>query len=110
MGGSGLRTIINIKNIKYGFKTTWIWPLNPKAMDNKIRPLKVYIVVNLKNARSEKNYTTNEEVENNPQWGKEFATAKFLYITKKNWHPTFENLLFYNPKNDQRYYVNMPKV
>jgi hypothetical protein len=84
MGGLGLRTITHIKNIKFGFKTTWIWPLNPKVMDNKIRPLKVYTVANLKNARSEKNYTTKEEVENNPQRGKEFATTKFLYITKTN--------------------------
>jgi hypothetical protein len=25
-------------NIKSGFKTINIWPLNPKAMDNKIKP------------------------------------------------------------------------
>ncbi len=29
------------QNIKFGFRTISIWPLNPKAMDNKIRPSKV---------------------------------------------------------------------
>ncbi len=26
------------KNIKSGFKVTWIWPLDPKAMDHKTMP------------------------------------------------------------------------
>ncbi len=46
MGGSSLTIIRHIKKIKYGFKTTWIWPLNPKATDNKIKPLKAYIIAN----------------------------------------------------------------
>jgi hypothetical protein len=54
------------KNIKFGFKTTGIWPINPKAMDNKTRPSKVYIIViNINNSKSEKNYTTKEETDNN---------------------------------------------
>jgi len=41
--------------------------LNPKAMDNKfIKPLKVYIVANVNNVGSEKNYTTEKEAKNNP--------------------------------------------
>ncbi len=32
------------KNIKIRFKTTWInWSLNPKTMDDKITPTKVFI-------------------------------------------------------------------
>ncbi len=46
--------------------------MNPKVIDNKTRPLEVYIVVNLNNVGSEKEYTIENEVENNPQWGKEF--------------------------------------
>jgi hypothetical protein len=49
-----------------------MWPLNPKVMDNKTRPLEVYTIVNLNNVGSEKEYTIENEVENNPQWGKEF--------------------------------------
>jgi hypothetical protein len=28
------------------FKGTWIWPLNPKAMDSKIGPNNMYILQN----------------------------------------------------------------
>jgi hypothetical protein len=46
------------QNIKYGFRTTCTWPLNPKAMDNKfIRPSEVYIATNVNNVRNEKYYT-----------------------------------------------------
>jgi hypothetical protein len=45
-------------------------------MDNKIEPSKVYTIANINNARSEKNYTKKEEVENNSQWGKEFTITK----------------------------------
>jgi len=41
-------------------------------MDNKTRPLEVYNVVNLNNVGSEKEYAIKNEVENNPQRGKEF--------------------------------------
>jgi hypothetical protein len=47
-----------------------IWPFNPKAMDNKTKPLKVYTITNMNNAGSENDYTTNEEVEKNSQWEK----------------------------------------
>jgi hypothetical protein len=36
--------------------------LNPRAMDNKIKPLEVYTIINLNNAGSEKYYTTKEEL------------------------------------------------
>jgi hypothetical protein len=43
------------------FKTTSIWLINPKAMDSKTRPSKVYIVAtNINNAISEEDYTTKE--------------------------------------------------
>ncbi len=50
------------KNIKAGFKATCIWPFNPKAMDNKIRPSKFYITININNHESDKEeYTLDEE-------------------------------------------------
>jgi hypothetical protein len=72
------------QNIKYGFKTTCIWPLNPKTMDNKIRPLKVYTTTNMNNVGSEEDYTTKEETKNIPQWEEEFDGVKFLHITEKD--------------------------
>jgi hypothetical protein len=45
-------------------------------MDNKIRPSKVYIVMNLNNARNEEEYTIENEAENNPQWGEESIVAQ----------------------------------
>jgi hypothetical protein len=38
-------------------------------MDGKTLPLEIYIITNMNNARSEKNYTTENKVENNQQWG-----------------------------------------
>ncbi len=49
------------QNIKYRFKITCIWPLNPKAMDNKTKPSKVYTTTNVSNVGNEEDYTTNEE-------------------------------------------------
>jgi hypothetical protein len=42
-------------------------------MDNKSRPLKVYITTNLNNAHNEKDYTTKDKSENNPQWGEKYV-------------------------------------
>ncbi len=46
-------------------------------MDSKTRPSKVYtIAVNSNNARSEKDYTTEEEIENNQHWGEKNCYCK----------------------------------
>jgi hypothetical protein len=37
-----LNQLLSKQNIKVGFKTTRIWPLNPRAMDNRNRPDKLY--------------------------------------------------------------------
>ncbi len=55
----------------------YIWPLNPKAMENKTRPSKVYIAANVSNVRNEKNYTTKKEIENNLQWEKNLLLQNF---------------------------------
>ncbi len=49
-------------------------------MDNRTRTSKVYIVINLNNAGNEEEYTTNNEVENNPQWVEESNVAEFFHI------------------------------
>jgi hypothetical protein len=51
--------------------------LNPKAMGNKIRPSKVYTITNMSNVEKEKNYTTEEEAKNNPQWGENLLMQNF---------------------------------
>jgi hypothetical protein len=84
-----------------------IWPLNPKAMDNKTKPLKVYTITNMNNARNENDYTTKEEVENNSQWGEESIITKVFHIVEIDQHPTFEDLPIYMLENDQCYYVDM---
>jgi len=56
--------------------------LNPKAMDNKTRPLEVYTVVNMNNVRNEENYILKEEAENDPQWVEESIIVKLPHISK----------------------------
>jgi hypothetical protein len=84
MGELNLKIIIHQKKFKFGF--TRIWPLNPKAMDNKTRPSKVYIELNLNNVRNEEEYTTENEAENNPQWGEESIITKLLHIVETHQH------------------------
>ncbi len=74
------------------FRTTSIWPLNLKAMGNKTKPSKVYTTTNVNNVGNEKDYTIEQEVENNPQWGEEFIATKLFHIIKKYQHLRFENL------------------
>jgi hypothetical protein len=48
-------------------------------MDSKIRPSEVYITATIiNNAKSEENYTIEEEIENNQQWGEDFVPQSFF--------------------------------
>jgi hypothetical protein len=78
-------------------------------MDNKTSPSEIYIVVNLNNSRSEEEYIIKNETKNNLQWGEESNVTKLLHITKTNQHSTFEDPPIYMPKNDQHYYIYMPR-
>jgi hypothetical protein len=50
-------------------------------MDKNTTPLEVYIVViNINNARSEEDYITKEEAENNQQLKEDFAAIEFFHI------------------------------
>ncbi len=75
-------------------------------MDNKIRPLEVYIVVNMSNVRNEKNYVLKEEAKNDPQWVEESIIVKLLHISKIYQHPRSKDLPIYRSQKDQCYYVN----
>jgi hypothetical protein len=51
-----LKQSLTKQNIKSSFKTTCIWLLNTKKMDNKTKPSKVYIATNVSNVRSEEKH------------------------------------------------------
>jgi hypothetical protein len=79
------------KNINVGFKATCIWPFNPKAMDNKLRPSEIYTATNITDHGSDQEeYTSNEEIDRNQsqQWREESIVAKFLHMAKTLVHQT----------------------
>jgi hypothetical protein len=61
MGRLGFIIIIHKKKIGFKLKITCIWPLNPKVINNKTRPLEVYIATNLNNGGNEEDYTIEDE-------------------------------------------------
>jgi hypothetical protein len=69
-------------------------------MDKKTRPSEVYTEVNLNNVGSEEEYTKENEVENNPQWGKKYVVAKLLHIVETNQHLTYEDPPIYKLEKD----------
>jgi hypothetical protein len=40
-----LDKLITKQNIRFGFRVTRIYPLHPRAMDNKTRPSNIYIAI-----------------------------------------------------------------
>jgi hypothetical protein len=70
------------KNIKSRFKTIKIYGLSTQRQwIGNTRPSKVYTTtININNAKSEEDYTVEEEVENNQQWGEGFCCRRtFLH-------------------------------
>jgi hypothetical protein len=55
MGRLGFRIIIHQKNIEYRFKALGIWLFNPKVMDTKKQPSKIYTTTNINNQGNEDN-------------------------------------------------------
>ncbi len=54
------------KKIKVGFKAIGIWPFNPKTMDNKTEPSKIYTTNTINNhGGDQKEYTLNEKTYRN---------------------------------------------
>jgi hypothetical protein len=98
--------IAKINKISSGLKTC-IWPLNLKAINNKIRPSEVYIATNLNDGWNEEDHTIEDEAKNNPQWGEGFATIELMHIIETNQHSTSEDLPNYMPKTNHHYYVDM---
>ncbi len=63
-----LEQALTMKNIKNGFKTIRIWPLNPKVMDDNTKPSDVYTT---KPSPNISNDDTNnyDNVVDEDQWG-----------------------------------------
>jgi len=53
-------------------------------MDSKTKTLEVYIATHMNNVTGEKNYTTKEEVENNPQWGRNYCYKNSPYSQNRS--------------------------
>jgi len=82
------------KNIKSGFKVIGIWPFNPKAMDSKIRPSKIYTITSINDHGSDQEvYTSNGKTDCNQsqQWKEKFVVVEFLHIAKTLVHQTTPN-------------------
>jgi hypothetical protein len=68
------------KNIKSGFKVKGIWPLNPKAMDHKIRPSNVFTTT-LANILDEDNEGFDDTTNEQKQWGENGVISQLTNIT-----------------------------
>jgi hypothetical protein len=77
MGRSNFKPIVHKKKIKFGFKATCIWLFNPKAMDNKIQPSKIYILININNQGNEYDYTIDERIDHNQDWARNLLPHNF---------------------------------
>jgi hypothetical protein len=55
--------IIRQKNIRFGFKVTRIWPLNPKAMDENFGLVEVYTIepANMEETKQSNSESKGEE-------------------------------------------------
>ncbi len=67
-------------NIRFGFKVTWIWPLNTKAMDENFGLIEVYTIepTNMEEVEQSNSKSKGEE---NQQWAEKLIVEKLLNIT-----------------------------
>lgn len=117
------------RNIKSGFKATYIWPLDPNAMNKKFQPSNLHTKgsnnegneTNItsyeqddqgKGEQDEKKHTQNDqgqgdEGEHEQQYGEEVITTYVLKI-HTSVHQLGPSCLNLNLNITQRYYVDMP--
>jgi hypothetical protein len=87
-------------NIESRFKVTWMWSLNPRAMNDKILPYNYLF--------RWKKYNLDDEANGSHRWGEEFIVAFFMNITQ------FVFAIDGKDSNcllspNQRYHVEMPR-
>ncbi len=82
MGGQILGSITNQQNSKAGFRRRKIWPFNPKIMENKTPPTKVYASRNSNGGQQgEYHYSSDDQTNHNHLKEEEFAIALLINIT-----------------------------
>jgi hypothetical protein len=74
-----LNQSLSKENIKAGFKTTRIWPLNPRAMDNQSRPSELYTIESELDISNHEDGKSEGEV-NGSQWGEDKVIVKLINI------------------------------
>jgi hypothetical protein len=66
------------QNILSGFRATRIWPLNPRAMDDKTRFSNLYIIKKGNNHLNKDIGNIDDVGNDNPQWGKDVVAIEFM--------------------------------
>jgi hypothetical protein len=69
------------KNIILRFKSTRIWPLDPKAMDEVTRPNSLYMVLNQTKEEQNHDHQSNREEYGKMEWAKQNVTEELINIT-----------------------------
>jgi hypothetical protein len=74
-----LNQSLSKQNIKVGFKTTWIWALNLRAMDNRSEPNKLYTIESNLNISNHED-GQSEGVIDGSQWGENKVIVYLINI------------------------------
>jgi len=69
------------KNIKFGFKIIWIWPLKFRAMNDKLLFSEVYTTIK-NNKINEEIYNFDDKANGSLRWGGKFVVTSFVFIVK----------------------------
>ncbi len=87
------------------FKGARIWPLNPRAMDEKTSPSILYTLVNQTREKDDDDYHSNEE-DCEQQWIEHVVAKQFINIS------SIIEITSNGLYEDQclKCYVNMPKI
>jgi hypothetical protein len=98
------------KNKISRFKNTRIWLLDPKAMNERIRPSSLYTIVNQIREDQDDDYQSNQEEDGEMEWAKQNVVEKLINITSTAEPTTHEFMLNNVAQNQPRYYVDMPTL
>jgi hypothetical protein len=72
------------KNIISKFKSTRIWPLDHKTMDEIIRLSSLYTILNQTREEQDHDYQSNQEEDGEMEWAKQNGTKKLNNIELQN--------------------------
>jgi len=96
------------KNIKNGFNVTRIWPFNPKAMDERIKPSEFY-ATNRNNTSNEDNEeNSNEEINDIKGRGEDVIVVELINIAATTYDIATTRTNVDGQEKLIRYYVEEP--